>query len=205
MPNLVLTYFDGPGRAEPIRVALRISGLAFEDRRLKFPEFAEARARGDFPLGSVPVLTVDGVDVVQTTAMLRYVARVGDRSLYPEDPWAATMVDSVLECLNDSLSNAMLPSLFERDMAKKLAMRAELLTGPMARVYGYIEGVLSRSGGPFVAGGAMSVADLVLAAGVEQIRRGSLDGITVADLAKYPRILAAADAVAADPRLRTSA
>ena len=60
MPNLTLTYFDGPGRAEPVRVALRLGGVPFVDHRLAFPQFAEAKAAGAFPLGSVPVLEVDG-------------------------------------------------------------------------------------------------------------------------------------------------
>lgn len=204
MPSLVLTYFDGPGRAEPIRVALRRSGLSFEDRRLKYPEFAEAKARGDFPLGSVPVLSVDGVAIVQTGAILRYIARIGDTTLYPTDPFAALLVDSVLDTFNDTLSNAMLPSLFERDMAKKLAMRAELLKGPIAKAYSYVEGLLANSGGPFVGGQHVSIADLVVAAGVLQIRSGSLDGISEADLAAWPRVLALADAYLADSQGRAA-
>jgi glutathione S-transferase len=129
MPTIRLTYFDGPGRAEPIRVALRLGGLPFEDHRLTFPEFMAAKSRGDFPLGSVPVLEVDGVPIAQTAAILRYVARVGDRTLYPEDPWAALVVDTALDTLNDTWSNALTPSLFERDPAQKLALRAALAAG----------------------------------------------------------------------------
>ena len=46
MPTLRLTYFNAPGRAEPIRLALRIGGLAFEDHRLDFPGFGAAKASG---------------------------------------------------------------------------------------------------------------------------------------------------------------
>lgn len=201
MPTFTLTYFDGPGRAEPIRVALRISGLSFEDRRLKFPEFAEARARGDFPLGSVPVLDIDGVRLTQTPAILRYIARVGDQGLYPADPWKALLVDSALDTMNDTLSHALLPSLFERDMEKKLAMRVELAAGPMARVLRYVDGLIAQSGGPFVAGEQMSIADLVIAQQVLQVRRGGLDGISASYLESYPHVNALADAYLAEPRI----
>ena len=201
MPTLRLTYFDSRGRAEPIRVALRLGGLPFEDRRLKFPEFAEARARREFPLGAVPVLEVDGVSIVQTAAILRDVARLGDRTLYPEDPWAALRVDSALDSFNDTFSHALLPSLFERDAAKKLAMRAELAAGPMARVFTYVEGLVGLSGGPFVAGDTMSVADLVIALQVLQIRSGQLDGLGPATIEAWPRLSALADAYLADPRV----
>lgn len=201
MPNLKLTYFDSPGRAEPIRIALRIAGIPFEDIRHKFPAFAEARARGEFPLGSVPMLEVDGVKIVQTAAILRYVARIGDRSLYPDDAWQALLVDSALDTFNDTLSHALLPSLFERDHDKKLAMRAELAAGPLARVYGYVEGLVAASGGPFVAGAAMSIADLVVAAGVLQIQSGHLDGLNASHLEAFPRVRALAEAYRRDPRI----
>lgn len=201
MSQIKLTYFDSPGRAEPIRIALRLSGIEFEDHRIKFPEFMAAKARGDYPLGSVPVLEVDGVKIVQTAAILRYVARIGDRALYPDDPWAALVVDSALDSLNDTWSNALLPSLFERDPVRKLAMRAELAVGPMARVFGYLEGLMSSSGGPFLTGATLSIADIVLALSVLQIRSGGLDGLTVEHLSAWPRLDALAEAYLAEPRI----
>jgi len=33
MPNLELTYFNAPGRAEPVRIALFLAGLPFTDHR----------------------------------------------------------------------------------------------------------------------------------------------------------------------------
>lgn len=199
MPTIALTYFDAPGRAEPIRMSLRLGNLPFEDRRLKFPEFVAAK--GELPLGQVPVLEVDGLRITQTGAILRYVARIGDETLYPSDPMAALLVDSALDSFNDTLSHAMMPSLFERDMEKKLAMRVDLAAGPMKRVLDYVDGLVARSGGPFVAGRGMSIADLVIAAQVDQIRRGGLDGITTAYLEAWPRLVALAEAVNADPRL----
>jgi glutathione S-transferase len=201
MPKLAVTYFDAPGRAEPIRIALHLAGLAFEDRRLKFPEFAELKAKGAFPLGSVPVLTVDDVDFPQTAAILRYVAKLGNTGLYPTDPYQALIVDAVLDTFNDTLSHAMTPSLLERDMTKKLEMRKALAAGPMTVAYGYAEKTLARSGGPFVAGATMSIADLVIAAQILQIRAGHLDGIGAEHLEPYPRLRAMADAYLADPRI----
>jgi prostaglandin-H2 D-isomerase / glutathione transferase len=201
MSNIRLSYFDGPGRAEPIRIALRISGIPFEDHRFKFPEFAQLRAEGAFPLGSVPVMEVDGQRYVQTAAILRYVARIGDSSLYPSDPTAALRVDSALDSFNDTLSAALVPSMFERDPQKKLAMRAELAAGPMARVFTYVESLIAASGGPFVGGSSISIADLVIAAQILQIRSGHLDGLSTETLAPYTRLNALADAYLADPRI----
>lgn len=198
---LKLTYFPAPGRAEPIRIALRLGGLTFTDERLPFPEYAAAKSSGRFPLGFVPMLEIDGTSIHQTAAILRWAARVGDTSLYPTDPWPALLVDSVLDTFNDTLSHALTPSLFERDPAKKLALRAAFAAGPMKLAYDYVESLLATSGGPFVAGDTLSIADLVVAQQVLQIRSGTLDGLTAELLAQWPRIVALADAYVAHPKI----
>jgi len=38
-PKIKLTYFDIEGVAEPIRLALVLSGIPFEDHRIKFDEW----------------------------------------------------------------------------------------------------------------------------------------------------------------------
>ena len=75
MPQLKLTYFDfHGGRAEPIRLALNIGGIAFEDHRFAPPEFPEVRKTT--PFGQVPTMHVDGVQVTQCDAMLRYAGKL---------------------------------------------------------------------------------------------------------------------------------
>ncbi len=201
MASLKLSYFDAPGRAEPIRIALRLGGVAFEDDRMQFPAFMAAKAGGALPLGSVPVLQVDDIAITQTAAILRYAARIGDTSLYPADPQAALWVDSVIDCFNDSLSQALVPTLFEKDTDKKLAMRADIANGIMKRVFTYTESILARSGGPFVAGNTLSIADIVVARQVLQIRTGALDGVAPSYLDAFPGLSALADAYLADPRI----
>ncbi|CAN0182814.1 unnamed protein product, partial [Ascophyllum nodosum] len=41
--KLVLTYFNVPGRAEPIRWVLALSGLEWKDKRLSREEFGELK------------------------------------------------------------------------------------------------------------------------------------------------------------------
>jgi glutathione S-transferase len=95
-----------------------------------------------------------------------------------------------------------MPSLFERDMEKKLAMRAEWVAGPMQRVFAYTEALLGKYGGPFVGGTALSIADLVVAQQLLQIRSGGLDGVTPDVLAPYPRLNTLLEAYLADSRVQ---
>lgn len=201
MPNLKLTYFNAPGRAEPVRIALFLAGLPFEDVRVDFPQFGAMRAMGALPLGSVPLLEVDGFPIVQTGAMLRYVAHLGAPDLYPRDALAAFIVDSAIDTFNDTLSNALTPSMFERDMERKLAMRATFVAGPLTLACRYVEGLIARSGGPFLVGAELTIADLMIANQVLQLQSGRLDGITADTLAPYPLLRGLAEAYLAHPRI----
>lgn len=202
MPQLELTYFNAAGRAEPLRVAFHITGLPFADHRVDYAGFGALKSEGKLPLGSVPVLDVDGLRVTQTGAMLRYVARLGESDLYPADLHDALLVDSVVDTFNDTLLNALGPSLFERDPTKKLEMRMAFVQGPMARACSYVESLVARSGGPFVLGKMMSIADLVVANQVLSFQSGRIDGVTHDTLAPYPHLRALTEAYLADPRVQ---
>lgn len=201
MPTYRLTYFDAAGRAEPIRVAMFLAKLPFEDRRLKFPEFSALREQGAFPLGAVPMLEIDGRPIVQTAAILRYVARVGNTELYPTDPYAALLVDSAIDTFNDTVSNALIPSLFERDQAKKLEMRKALVAGPLAKACRYVEDLIGAGPGPFLTGSKLTIADVLLGDTVRTYRSGRLDGMSAEILAPYPKLAALGDAYDAHPAI----
>ena len=201
MPTYRLTYFDSPGRAEPIRIALTLAGVAFEDRRLAYPAFAAMKAQGELPLGSVPVLEIDGVPYVQTGALLRYAAKLGTHGLYPSDPMQALVVDGVIDPLNDPVATALTPSLFERDPEKRLAMRRAFVEGVLGRALRYLEGLCARSEGPFLLGPNLSLGDLLLGTTVQQYQSGVLDGIGPEVLEPFPRLRALGEAFAAHPAI----
>eukprot|EP01091_Cochliopodium_minus_P021196 TRINITY_DN95_c0_g2_i3.p1 TRINITY_DN95_c0_g2~~TRINITY_DN95_c0_g2_i3.p1 ORF type:complete len:157 (+),score=48.86 TRINITY_DN95_c0_g2_i3:30-473(+) len=115
MSKLKLTYFDFTGRTEPIRLALFIGGIDFEDERIDFPELQKRKP--NLPYGSLPVLTLEnGEEIAQSKAILRYVGRL--TKLYPQDNLQATKVDELFEALDD-FSSKMGPILQEQDLEKK--------------------------------------------------------------------------------------
>ena len=99
MANYKLTYFDFGGRAEPIRIAFHAAGIEFEDNRLSFPEFGEARSALRF--NSLPVLEIDGTVVTQSNGMLRYVGKMA--GLYPADDKQAMYCDEAMGAIEDLL------------------------------------------------------------------------------------------------------
>lgn len=201
MSKIKLTYFNSPGRAEPVRVVLRLAGVEFEDHRVDFAGFGALKASGALPLGSLPVLEVDGVVFTQTTAMLRYAARAFAPDLYPSDPVEGLVVDSALETINDTVSHALAPSFWEQDADKKLAMRKEFAAGPLARAMGYLEGLVARSGGPFFLGERPSIADVLVGNQLAQIASGRLDGLSAETIAPYPKLAGLLEACTNHPKL----
>jgi glutathione S-transferase len=93
MPTYKLTYFDfDGGRGEPIRIAFHAAGIEFEDHRIPFEEFMKTRSTMRFHCS--PTLEVDGVEVTQSNAMLRYAGKAA--GLYPEDDLQALYCDEAM-------------------------------------------------------------------------------------------------------------
>jgi glutathione S-transferase len=71
MPNYTLHYFNGRGRAELIRLIFTAAGASFTDHRIH--DWPATKA--ETPLGQLPFLTVDDVQLPQSMTIARFVAR----------------------------------------------------------------------------------------------------------------------------------
>lgn len=172
MSQLKLTYFDlHGGRAEPARLAMAIGGVAFEDHRLTFPEFAEVRKTT--PFGQVPVLHVDGVQVTQCDAILRYVGKIA--GLYPTDPFQALLCDEVT-CVVEDASVKMGPSSRMTGDEQKQA-RTALVNGSMPVYLAWLQNQLLAHGGQYFADNRLTVADLKVFVDVRSLNSGRLDHV----------------------------
>merc|ERR1712054_210921 len=74
-PNLEVVYFNMPGRAQPIRDALKLGKIQYEDKFVSFEEFKEKK--DEYTGGALPVLLVDGEPLAESNAQLLYVGRLG--------------------------------------------------------------------------------------------------------------------------------
>src|SRR5688500_3426854 len=75
---ILLRYFDARGRAEPLRLALSDSGVDFEDERVsidlsKWPPLKAQRSISG-PLGHLPVLIWDDLELAETLPIAGYLA-----------------------------------------------------------------------------------------------------------------------------------
>jgi glutathione S-transferase len=172
MPQLKLSYFDfHGGRAEPARLALAIGGIAFDDHRFAFPEFAEVRKTT--PFGQVPVLHVDGLQVTQCDAILRYAGKLA--GLYPTDSLQALFCDEVMFVVEEA--GMKMGPTYRMTGEEQKAARLALVNGSIPQYLGWLEQQLKAHGGEYFADHRLTVADLKVFVDVRGLNSGRLDHI----------------------------
>lgn len=99
MAQARLHYFDGFGRAECTRIILRFTGTEFEDNRHTDDTFAEFKAQGISEFGQVPMLQIDGHNLVQSRAIEKYLLRKA--GVVTNDPVTEYKSESLIGFLED--------------------------------------------------------------------------------------------------------
>lgn len=197
MPKLKLTYFNfHGGRGEPIRLALHLGGVDFEDFRFTFPEFAEVRKTT--PLSQVPTLTVDDIQITQSDSILRYAGKLAH--LYPTDAFQALLCDEVM-FVSEEMNIKLGPS-FRMTGEEQKAARLALVEGAIPVYLTWLEKQLITRGSTFFADDRLTVADLKVLVDVLMLTSGRLDHIPT-DLAEQlaPTVLAHVKRVANLPEV----
>lgn len=166
-----LTYFDFPGgRGEPIRIALHAAGIAFEDHRISFDEFLQTRQQMRF--SCAPVLHIDGVEVTQSNAMLRYAGKMA--GLYPDEEIQALYCDEAMDAVEDLLHHIVHTFGLEGEELK--AARQKLIDGWLTIFIKGLGEILER-GGDFIADDRLTIADLKVYVQTRSLRSGMLDHV----------------------------
>eukprot|EP00041_Stephanoeca_diplocostata_P013017 m.221412 g.221412 ORF g.221412 m.221412 type:complete len:484 (+) comp19188_c0_seq3:291-1742(+) len=200
-----LTYFDGNGRADPIRLALRISEIPFEDERIQLRDWMGMRDSGDrdLPLCQLPTLTVNTTVYCQSMAQLRFVGRLS--GLYPTDPLAQLCVDEIVDTCQEVLNRA--PNA--HDMNAKRALRESYAAKHMSKAFKFINCRLASSMAEYgkttcCCGTDLSIADLTLYALCRLITLGEFDHVSPAfvDATRFPALAAVLQTIQQHPKMQ---
>eukprot|EP00040_Diaphanoeca_grandis_P024511 m.134781 g.134781 ORF g.134781 m.134781 type:complete len:273 (+) comp29757_c0_seq5:259-1077(+) len=210
--TLRLTYLDMKGVAEPIRLALSIGGVAFEDRRVSYETVAAMRESGELPYGQVPLLEIDGKRFGQTNAILRWVGR--HTGLYP--PHHQLSIDGVEEALAD-IKKAFVPQWYKNALSRspktgQLFPEAALTPTQQAAVttainddvlptkFLQLERIVVTSGGPYFCGSELTICDLSFYSLAQGLLDGDYcEGISATALDKCPHLIKLMGNVATHP------
>eukprot|EP00904_Undaria_pinnatifida_P006911 jgi/Undpi1/334/HiC_scaffold_1.g00330.m1 len=195
-PTLKLTYFPFAGPAEPVRMALAMTGQSWEDNRIPFAEFPAMKP--GLPNGQLPILEVDGKILPQSGAQLRYVGKIA--GLYPEDALEAAYADAAVDAVADNHME-LRPAVLEKDEAKKMEMRQRLASDFLPTWLSNLEKALEKAGGSYFAGGKLSIGDIAVVARLVWLNEGSIDGIPTTIVDDYPLLSSLIKRVNAEPKI----
>jgi len=159
-PAIKLYYFPAKGRGEHARVLLHEAGIPFEDIRMDHKTFVE-KEKKTAPFGQMPFIDVGKVRIAQSSAINRYVAKIG--GLYGHTLEESAKVDMIYEAIND-IFTAFIPAHFEKDAKKKEEKAAQFWNETFPQLTGLLEKqlVANSKNGPFFVGNAVTMADIVL-------------------------------------------
>jgi glutathione S-transferase len=155
----VLTYFHGRGRAEQARFMLAATNTPFKNKCLDTHEELEAmRASGKLAFGQLPLLEVDGVRVVQSQTINRYLARRG--GLYGSNDSEAMQCDMIADGVADFMGGWLgFPFSADKD-----AFVEEKSKPTVAKYAPKLEAIVSANkGSVYSVGSQLTYADVVLA------------------------------------------
>ncbi|XP_008055879.1 glutathione S-transferase A3 isoform X1 [Carlito syrichta] len=154
-----LHYFNGRGRMESIRWLLAAAGVEFEEKFLESAEDLDRlRNDGSLMFQQVPMVEIDGMKLVQTRAILNYIA--SKYNLYGKDVKERALIDMYIEGMTDLNEMILLLPLTPPDQKDaKVALIKERTTN---RYFPAFEKVLKSHGQDYLVGNRLSRADIQL-------------------------------------------
>ncbi|XP_015343345.1 glutathione S-transferase A1 [Marmota marmota marmota] len=155
----VLHYFDSRGRMECIRWLLAAAGVEFEEKLIESPEdLDKLKNDGSLMFQQVPMVEIDGMKLVQTRAILNYIAT--KHNLYGKDMKERVLIDMYTEGTADLNEMIMLLPLCPAD--QKDAKIALIKDRTKNRYLPVFEKVLKSHGQDYLVGNKLSRADIHL-------------------------------------------
>jgi len=194
MPTYKLTYFDGRGRGEIIRLLFAYQGQDYVDNRIKREDWSTHKPSA--PFGQVPILEVDGVKLCQSNSCARYLAR--KFNLAGKTELDQAKADMLVDCFDDSAKPIMM-FFMEKDEAKKAEAKKKFVEEQLPASLALLEALLvaNNGGDKFFVGTEVTWADIAFMNFVQWTAMGG----AVNPLTKFPKLTALDDRVKKIPKI----
>ncbi|XP_012695900.1 glutathione S-transferase 3-like [Clupea harengus] len=155
--KIVLYYFNGRGKMESIRWLLAAAGVHFEEVNLtKREQYEKLLNDGALMFQQVPLVEIDGMQLVQTKAIMNYIA--GKYNLNGKDLKERVMIEMYSEGLCDCMEMIMM-LVFKKAQEKETQLG--VIKGKVtSRYFPVYEKALS--GSQYLVGSQLSRADVHL-------------------------------------------
>uniref|UniRef100_G3UNT2 glutathione transferase n=1 Tax=Meleagris gallopavo TaxID=9103 RepID=G3UNT2_MELGA len=171
----VLHYVSVRGRMEPVKWLLAAAGVEFEERILKTKDdLQKLRTDGCLLFQQVPMVEIDGMKMVQTRAILNYIA--GKYNLYGKDLKERALIDMYVGGTDDLMGFLLsFPFLSAEDKVKQCAFVVQKAT---SRYFPAYEKVLKDHGQDFLVGNRLSWADIHLLEAILMLEEKKSDALS---------------------------
>ncbi|XP_006170494.1 glutathione S-transferase A1 isoform X1 [Tupaia chinensis] len=154
-----LHYFNARGRMESIRWLLAAAGVEFEEQFIDSEEdLDKLRNDGSLMFQQVPMVEIDGMKMVQTRAILNYIAT--KYNLYGKDMKERALIDMYVEGMADLYEMILLLPICPPE--QKDAKVALIKERTINRYFPVFEKVLKSHGQDYLVGNKLSKADIHL-------------------------------------------
>jgi len=155
-----LTYFNGRGRAEIIRLVLTAAGVPFEDKRIEFSEMAALKP--SLPFSQVPIFEFGDVKMCQSLAIARYLAR--KYNLAGDSELDQARADMIVDCIEDALKPVGVFARQEQDPTRKAQLKKTYIEEQLPVFLDKLEALLvaNNGGKGYFVGDKLTWADLYL-------------------------------------------
>jgi len=113
-----LHYFPYYGRAEAIRIALRYLEIPYEEEVMFSQKWPAKKCSGDYEFSQLPMLELDGLKLVQSCSILRYLCQT--HNAYGSSAADGHRIEEIVELLGE-VQEQTLPLLMEGKLAETKA------------------------------------------------------------------------------------
>ena len=156
-----LYYFEGRGLADQIRWMLAASEVSFTQRivdsRKKFLKMKERQ----LPFGQLPLLQIDGLEIVQSQSIVRYLARRAH--LQGRTPEEIVKCEMIAETIKDLLPLLCGAPFARANSNEALEKHQTSMKEKWSFVGSRLEAVLKANGGNYLVGESLTYADILTA------------------------------------------
>ncbi|CAL8122953.1 unnamed protein product [Orchesella dallaii] len=168
---VTLTYFNGRGLAEPIRIILAYGGEKFEEVRVPivFPPSLPEEVRNKCTWGQVPLVEFEGKKLSQSLAITRYFAR--KHNLVPKDDFEAALCDEYVDACRDfmNLWTPIVHLIAKKEEEGLKEKKDEVQTISKQKFLNVFNSIVEKNGGKRLVGKSITWADIYLTHALQNI------------------------------------
>jgi len=174
MAKFTLIYFEIEARAGAIRNICAIGKVPYENQTISFQDWGKLKST--FEYGQLPVIRVGKMEINQSLDILRYVSKLA--GLYPDDPFNALQVDSLISNIDEVYSNTIYTT-YGKPKEEALKMRQgfiDVKTGKLGKLLSKLDLQIGVGSSGFLFDFGLSGADLRLFEAICFLSSGASDG-----------------------------